>query len=45
MVESVEELAAEDGRDPAELLVGLKEMMATNECMSRRVYILAERRP
>lgn len=44
MIERVEELAAEDGRDPAELLVGLKEMMATNECMSRRIYVVAERR-
>lgn len=44
MIESVEELAAEDGRDPAELLAGLQEMLATNDCMSRRVYVVAERR-
>ncbi|WP_246256799.1 class I SAM-dependent methyltransferase [Amycolatopsis anabasis] len=43
LLDEVEELAAESGRDPAELRSRIEEMKATNDCMIRRVFLVAER--
>jgi SAM-dependent methyltransferase len=44
LLDSVDELANESGEDPAMLRQALEEMAATQETMSRRVLIVAQRR-
>ena len=43
LMESLDELAAESGEDPAEVRSGLEEMAATVDTMLRRVLVVAER--
>jgi SAM-dependent methyltransferase len=45
LLERVDDLAAESGEDPAAVRVGVEEMVATQETMSRRVLVIATRRP
>ena len=44
LLASVDELAIESGEDPLVLRQGLEEMAATQDTMSRRVFIVAQRR-
>jgi SAM-dependent methyltransferase len=44
LLDSVDELANESGEDPGRLRLGIEEMAATQETMSRRVLIVARRR-
>jgi SAM-dependent methyltransferase len=44
LLASVDELAIESGEDPVVLRQGLEEMAATQDTMSRRVFIVARRR-
>ena len=43
LLDRVDDLAAEEGSDPAEVRTGLLEMEATTDCMIRRVLLVAER--
>ena len=44
LLASVDELVIESGEDPVVLRQGLEEMAATQDAMSRRVFIVARRR-
>ncbi len=44
LLDSVDELANESGEEPATVRQALEEMAATQETMSRRVLIVAQRR-
>ena len=43
LLDAVDELAAESGRDPADVRAELEEMRATLDCIIRRVFIAAVR--
>jgi SAM-dependent methyltransferase len=45
LLEAVDDLAAEDGSDPAQVRAGIEDMDATFDAMSRRILLAARRLP